>query len=108
MRRVNATLDEPQYVGVRVGVQRPEASLSIWRLWGHKLYLSGTSLSVSTSLFEALYGGRAALAPCQPDSHVGGLTGATRQAIVNLMVHYQFAALGDPTRLAIVERLARG
>lgn len=24
------------------------------------------------------------------------------------MVHHQFAALGDPTRLAIVERLARG
>ena len=24
------------------------------------------------------------------------------------MVHYQFAALGDPTRLAIVERLASG
>jgi DNA-binding transcriptional ArsR family regulator len=27
---------------------------------------------------------------------------------VNCMVHCQFAALGDPTRLAIVERLARG
>ncbi|GAB3654184.1 metalloregulator ArsR/SmtB family transcription factor [Actinocorallia lasiicapitis] len=24
------------------------------------------------------------------------------------MVHYQFAALGDPTRLAMVERLVRG
>jgi DNA-binding transcriptional ArsR family regulator len=30
------------------------------------------------------------------------------QAIVNRVVHHQFAALGDPTRLAIVERLARG
>jgi DNA-binding transcriptional ArsR family regulator len=29
-------------------------------------------------------------------------------AIVNHVVHHQFAALGDPTRLAIVERLARG
>lgn len=28
--------------------------------------------------------------------------------IVNPVVHHQFAALGDPTRLAIVERLARG
>jgi DNA-binding transcriptional ArsR family regulator len=28
--------------------------------------------------------------------------------MVNLVVHQQFAALGDPTRLAIVERLARG
>lgn len=28
--------------------------------------------------------------------------------MVNHMVHHQFAALGDPTRLAIVERLARG
>lgn len=27
---------------------------------------------------------------------------------MNLVVHHQFAALGDPTRLAIVERLARG
>ena len=27
---------------------------------------------------------------------------------MNLVVHRQFAALGDPTRLAIVERLARG
>lgn len=27
---------------------------------------------------------------------------------MNRMVHRQFAALGDPTRLAIVERLARG
>ncbi len=31
-----------------------------------------------------------------------------RDEIVNRMVHYQFAALGDPTRLAIVERLVRG
>jgi DNA-binding transcriptional ArsR family regulator len=37
-----------------------------------------------------------------------GLTRARRQATVNLVVHHQFAALGDPTRLAIVERLARG
>jgi DNA-binding transcriptional ArsR family regulator len=29
-------------------------------------------------------------------------------ATVNRVVHRQFAALGDPTRLAIVERLARG
>jgi DNA-binding transcriptional ArsR family regulator len=36
------------------------------------------------------------------------LTEASRAAIVNLLVHHQFAALGDPTRLAIVERLARG
>ncbi len=28
--------------------------------------------------------------------------------MVNHMVHRQFAALGDPTRLALVERLARG
>jgi DNA-binding transcriptional ArsR family regulator len=27
---------------------------------------------------------------------------------VNLVVHRQFAALGDPTRLGIVERLAKG
>lgn len=27
---------------------------------------------------------------------------------MNLVVHQQFAALGDPTRLGIVERLARG
>lgn len=27
---------------------------------------------------------------------------------MNLVVHHQFAALGDPTRLSIVERLARG
>ncbi len=38
----------------------------------------------------------------------GGLTQRRRQATVNLVVHHQFAALGDPTRLAIVERLARG
>ena len=37
-----------------------------------------------------------------------GLTRARRAATVNLVVHHQFAALGDPTRLAIVERLARG
>ena len=37
-----------------------------------------------------------------------GLTPARRAATVNRVVHHQFAALGDPTRLAIVERLARG
>ena len=37
-----------------------------------------------------------------------GLTGTLHHAIVNHMVHHQFAALGDPTRLAIVERLAHG
>ena len=37
-----------------------------------------------------------------------GLTQASGPTIVNRVVHYQFAALGDPTRLAIVERLARG
>lgn len=37
-----------------------------------------------------------------------GLTRARRGVTVNQMVHRQFAALGDPTRLAIVERLARG
>jgi DNA-binding transcriptional ArsR family regulator len=36
------------------------------------------------------------------------LTQIGRVATLNLVVHYQFAALGDPTRLAIVERLARG
>jgi len=36
------------------------------------------------------------------------LTGAAPPTIVNRVVHHQFAALGDPTRLAIVERLARG
>jgi DNA-binding transcriptional ArsR family regulator len=36
------------------------------------------------------------------------LTPEVRSAIVNRVVHHQFAALGDPTRLAIVERLARG
>ncbi len=41
-------------------------------------------------------------------SQASGLTRAHRQATVNRVVHCQFAALGDPTRLAIVERLARG
>jgi DNA-binding transcriptional ArsR family regulator len=37
-----------------------------------------------------------------------GLTRGRRRTTVNRVVHHQFAALGDPTRLAIVERLARG
>jgi DNA-binding transcriptional ArsR family regulator len=37
-----------------------------------------------------------------------GLTPTRRRATLNRVVHHQFAALGDPTRLAIVERLARG
>ena len=36
------------------------------------------------------------------------MTAPCHGSIVNHMVHRQFAALGDPTRLAIVERLARG
>jgi DNA-binding transcriptional ArsR family regulator len=36
------------------------------------------------------------------------LTTGGRSIIVNQVVHHQFAALGDPTRLAFVERLARG
>ncbi len=36
------------------------------------------------------------------------MTEALHTATLNLVVHRQFAALGDPTRLAIVERLARG
>ncbi len=38
----------------------------------------------------------------------GGLTQLDPPTTVNHVVHHQFAALGDPTRLAIVERLARG
>jgi DNA-binding transcriptional ArsR family regulator len=37
-----------------------------------------------------------------------GLTASHPASILNHVVHHQFAALGDPTRLAIVERLARG
>lgn len=37
-----------------------------------------------------------------------GLTRTSSAVTVNPVVHQQFAALGDPTRLAIVERLARG
>ncbi|NAZ77728.1 metalloregulator ArsR/SmtB family transcription factor [Kineococcus sp. T13] len=36
------------------------------------------------------------------------MTRAHRRQKLNLVVHHQFAALGDPTRLAIVERLVRG
>ncbi|ABS03460.1 regulatory protein ArsR [Kineococcus radiotolerans SRS30216 = ATCC BAA-149] len=36
------------------------------------------------------------------------MTPRPRRATVNFVVHHQFAALGDPTRLAMVERLARG
>ena len=44
-----------------------------------------------------------------PDAYdSSGLTAARWGETVNLVVHHQFAALGDPTRLAIVERLARG
>lgn len=36
------------------------------------------------------------------------MTGGLQRLTVNHMVHRQFAALGDPTRLAIVERLGQG
>jgi DNA-binding transcriptional ArsR family regulator len=36
------------------------------------------------------------------------LTGGAPTATVNRVVHHQFAALGDPTRVAFVEQLARG
>ena len=36
------------------------------------------------------------------------LTDEARRSILNRVVHHLFAALGDPTRLAIVERLSRG